>query len=158
MARKTPSYKGRKPASNKASAAARGSSRKRDTKPEVLLRKALWGEGLRYRKNVSTLPGKPDIVFPGPRVVVFCDGDFWHGKDWESRRPKLARGTNAPYWVRKIERNMERDGEHRAQLQANGWTVLRYWESDIKSDRLKKIVSEVRRAVRRKRRSRSRGL
>jgi DNA mismatch endonuclease, patch repair protein len=129
-----PSYKGRHPASKRASNAARGSSRKTDTRCEVTLRRALWATGCRYRKNVSTLPGKPDIVFPGPRVAVFCDGDFWHGRDWESRRQKLCRGTNSVYWLAKIQRNIERDHQNSEFLQEMGWTVLRFWESEIRSD------------------------
>lgn len=95
------------------------------------LRSALWRAGARFRKNVSDLPGKPDIAFPGRRLAVFCDGDFWHGKDWTERRPKLARGTNSAYWIAKIERNMERDREHTRQLEEAGWRVLRVWESEI---------------------------
>lgn len=111
--------------------AARGSSRKRDTRCEVKLRSALWRAGVRFRKNVASLPGKPDIVFPTHRLVVFCDGDFWHGKDWKERLPKLASGTNSAYWVAKIERNMERDREHTRRLGEAGWRVLRVWESEI---------------------------
>src|SRR5437879_6384164 len=75
---KSPSFKGLKPASEASSRAKRG-NRRRDTLQEMLLRRELWKMGLRYRKNVETMPGKPDLVFPGARVVVFCDGDFWHG-------------------------------------------------------------------------------
>lgn len=129
-----PSYKGRKPASAQASAAARGSSRKTDTKCELLLRRALWANGCRYRKDVGTLPGRPDIVFPKARLAIFCDGDFWHGRDWESRRQKLSRGNNADYWLAKIQRNMDRDRRNTRQLRELGWTVLRLWESEIRAD------------------------
>lgn len=128
------SYKGRKPASARASAAARGSSRKTDTKCELRLRHALWAAGCRYRKDVSTLPGRPDIVFPKARLVIFCDGDFWHGRDWESRQQKLSRGTNSDYWLAKIQRNIERDRQNTLHLKEMGWTVLRVWESEILSD------------------------
>ena len=131
MARKSASYVGLKPASAHASSAARGSSKKSDTKPEVILRKALWREGVRYRKNVRTLPGDPDIVVRRARVVVFCDGDFWHGKDWGKRRRKLQAGSNAAYWTKKIARNIERDRRINERLEADGWTVLRFWESEI---------------------------
>lgn len=131
---KTPSYKGLEPASERASAAARGSSRKTETRCEVVLRKVLWRAGARYRKNVRDLPGKPDVVFRGVRLAVFCDGDFWHGRNWDERRRKLAQGSNAGYWVAKIERNRQRDREHDRALQAEGWTVLRYWETDILAD------------------------
>lgn len=129
-----PSYKGLRPASERASAAARGSSRKSDTRCEVKLRSVLWRAGARFRKDVRSLPGRPDIVFPGLRLAVFCDGDFWHGKDWEERRRKLARGSNPSYWIAKIERNRERDRETTRNLEAAGWTVLRFWESDILRD------------------------
>lgn len=131
MAAKVPSYKGRRPASAQASAAARGASRKRDTRCEVRLRSLLWRAGARFRKDVASLPGRPDIVFPRARLVVFCDGDFWHGKDWSTRRRKLAGGTNAPYWIAKIEANIARDRRHETTLKAAGWTVLRFWESAI---------------------------
>lgn len=129
--RKAPSYKDLKPASAGASRAARGSSRKKDTKPEVTLRKILWARGYRYRKDVASLPGRPDIVFAGAKVAVFCDGDFWHGRDWRKRRRKLRRGHNPDYWIAKIKRNMERDGENNRRLQEVGWRVVRIWETDI---------------------------
>lgn len=142
MARTSPSYLGRRPASERASAAARGASRKRDTRPELALRRLLWRAGCRYRKDVATLPGRPDVVFPGARLVVFCDGDFWHGKDWEARRAKLAAGTNAPYWIAKIARNIERDRQHADALERLGYRVLRFWESDIAADPAA-IVAEI---------------
>jgi DNA mismatch endonuclease (patch repair protein) len=114
--------------------AARGSSKKTDTRCEVMMRRALWAAGCRYRKNVKELPGRPDMVFPRARIAVFCDGDFWHGRDWESRQRKLSQGTNSEYWLAKIQRNMERDRQNDRQLQEMGWTVLRFWESQIRSD------------------------
>jgi DNA mismatch endonuclease (patch repair protein) len=80
------------------------------------------------------LPGRPDVVFPGARVAVFVDGDFWHGRDWEARREKLSRGNNPGYWVAKIRRNIERDQEKTRHLQEQGWTVLRLWESEVQAD------------------------
>lgn len=131
MAATAPSYKGRQAASARASAAARGSSHKRDTRCEVKLRSLLWRAGARFRKDLASLPGRPDIVFPRQRLAVFCDGDFWHGKDWPARREKLAQGANAPYWIAKIEANRARDRRHTAALEAEGWAVLRFWESTI---------------------------
>ena len=128
---RTPSYRGLLPSSPRASAAVRGASKKADTKPELLLRRALWKKGCRYRRNERELPGAPDIVFRGRRVVIFCDGDFWHGKDWATRRKRLLKGTNADYWVAKIERNIERDREQTACLEREGWRVLRFWESEV---------------------------
>jgi DNA mismatch endonuclease, patch repair protein len=134
MARRSPSFKGCKPTSARATAAAKGSSKKTDTTCEVRLRSALWRAGLRFRKNVATLPGKPDIVFPRARVVVFCDGDFWHGRNWDERRERLSKGSNPDYWVAKITRNMERDREYAESLEANGWKVLRFWETVIRKE------------------------
>lgn len=124
-------YQGRQPASEESSAAARGASKKSDTRCEVALRQLLWRAGCRFRKNDSSLPGKPDVVFPRVRIVLFCDGDFWHGRDWEQRKQKLGRGTNSDYWVAKIGRNREQDSRHTRELLAAGWTVLRVWETDV---------------------------
>ncbi len=149
---KSPSYKGLRPASPAATTSARASSRKSDTKPELLLRRALWAAGHRYRKNVGDLPGSPDMVFLRARLAVFCDGDFWHGRDWPTRRAKLAHGHNAAYWTAKIERNMARDEQVNAALEALGWRVLRFWEGEIKkeADRVvKRIEVELQLPVRR---------
>jgi len=103
----------------------------KDTAPEILLRKALWSRGLRYRLHVSQLPGKPDIVFSRERVAVFVDGDFWHGRNWEELEKKLKRRANAEYWIAKIRYNRDRDREQRRALEEHGWTVIRLWETDI---------------------------
>ena len=105
-----------------------------DTKPEMILRKTLWELGLRYRKNVRHLPGKPDIVFGKQKLIIFCDGDFWHGRDWASRRRKLANGSNSEYWIQKIQSNIRRDKLQVLRLNRMGWSVLRFWESDILKD------------------------
>ncbi|MBP7755947.1 MAG: very short patch repair endonuclease [Acidobacteria bacterium] len=143
---RSPSYAGLEPASPRARAAARGASRKRDTQPERLLGSALWQQGLRYRKDVAGIPGRPDLVFSRARVAVFCDGDFWHGKDWEQRRAKLAAGTNPSYWLAKVAGNIARDREQNRNLRRQGWTVLRFWESDIRADP-ERIAARVRRVV-----------
>ena len=147
-----PSFKNLKSTSARASRALSGSSRKSDTKCEVLLRSRLWRMGFRFRKNVRGLPGVPDIVFPRERVAIFCDGDFWHGRNWESRQEKLRCGANPDYWIAKISRNMERDVAQSAALRRSGWRVLRFWESRI----LKSPESVARRVgdVVRRRRSR----
>lgn len=132
--RRTPSYGGLEAASSGATRAAKGASRKRDTKPELILRRALWARGFRYRVDVGDLPGRPDIVFPSARVACFVDGDYWHGRELEDRIAKLARGHNAPYWVAKIRTNVERDRRHDAALAAAGWRVLRLWETDLLKD------------------------
>lgn len=131
--RKSPSFAGLRPASEATSRVKRA-NRKMDTGHELLLRQALWRRGMRYRKHVSMLPGRPDLVFPGARVIVFCDGDFWHGRDWTARRERLAGGTNASYWLAKIGRNIQRDAETTRLLEHQGWLVLRLWETDVKRD------------------------
>jgi len=131
--RKTPSFKLLRPSSDLATRVGRG-NRKRDTRPEVLLRRALWFLGLRYRVHVRELPGLPDIVFTRQRIAIFCDGDFWHGRNWVQRRERLAKGSNSEYWIAKIERNMQRDQDVDAKLKVLGWSVIRVWENDIKKD------------------------
>ena len=106
----------------------------RDTLPEVLFRKALWARGVRYRLHDSGLPGRPDIVIPGARLVVFIDGDYWHGNQWKARgHPSLAAqfvaSPHAEYWVGKISKNMRRDREATARLLSEGWRAVRFWES-----------------------------
>lgn len=102
--------------------------RSKDTSIEIKLRTALWAEGIRYRKNVKTLPGKPDTVVTKYKIAVFCDSSFWHGRNYESKKPV---GTNHEYWDAKIRRNMQRDEEVNKQLRALGWTVLRFWDEEI---------------------------
>lgn len=104
--------------------------RSSETKIEQLLRKALWHEGIRYRKNYNKLIGKPDIVITKYQIAIFCDGDFWHGKN--SCENIVA--SNKEYWSEKIKKNKERDLETTMTLRDNGWTVLRFWESDIKNN------------------------
>ena len=102
----------------------------KDTSIELALRHALWHCGIRYRKNFKGLPGKPDIVIIKYRIAIFCDSDYWHGYDWENRHRRIK--SNREYWIPKIERNMQRDKEVTAQLQEARWTVLRFWEWQIK--------------------------
>lgn len=108
--------------------------RSKDTKIEIMLRKALWDKGYRYRKNYKKLPGKPDIVLTKYKIAIFCDGEFFHGKDWEVLRPKLKKSDNGDFWINKISRNIERDDEVDKQLLFLGWTVIRFWGSDIKKN------------------------
>lgn len=106
--------------------------RNKDTSIEILLRKALWHKGYRYRKNYKELPGCPDIVFMKYQVAIFCDGEFFHGKNWEQLRKQLENSNNSQFWINKIARNIDRDDEVNKQLKAMGWTVLRFWGKDIK--------------------------
>lgn len=137
-----------KPASKAASTAARGASKKKDTGPELELRKALRQAGLRsYRVDVATLRGRPDVVFTRERVAVFCDGDFWHGRNLDARIAKLQQGHNAPYWVAKIRGNVARDRSVDTELEEDGWDVLRFWETDVRRDATsvaKAVVERVR--------------
>ncbi len=131
MPSQAPSFKGYTPASA-ASSYAKRMNRSSGTEHECLLRSLLWKRGLRYRKNVRTLPGKPDIVFSAARVAIFCDGDFWHGRDWSRLSRKLRAGANASYWIPKIEANRNRDRRNARLLEKEGWTVVRLWETDIR--------------------------
>ena len=106
--------------------------RAKDTKIEAILRKALWNKGYRYIKNYTKLPGKPDIVLTKYKIAIFCDGEFFHGKDWEVLKPRLEKGNNSEFWINKISRNIERDDEITKKLLFEGWTVIRFWGEDIK--------------------------
>ncbi len=115
--------------------------RGRDTKPELILRKALWSDGLRYRLK-SKLPGQPDLVFPGGQVAVYVDGCFWHKCPEHFQWPK----TRPEFWKNKIARNVERDREITGQLKKMGWTVLRIWEHELRDD-LKNVVKRIDQAL-----------
>ncbi len=104
----------------------------RNTKIEVILRKALWNKGYRYRKNYDKLPGHPDIALTKYKIAIFCDGEFFHGKDWEVLKPKLKNSNNSEFWISKISRNKEHDNEVNKKLLFEGWTVIRFWGNDIK--------------------------
>lgn len=108
--------------------------RSQNTKIEIILRKALWKRGYRYRKNYKKLPGKPDIVLTKYKIAIFCDGEFFHGKDWEILRTRLEKGKNSTYWITKISGNRERDEEINKKLLLMDWTVIRFWENDIKKN------------------------
>jgi len=103
----------------------------KDTEIEKVLRKALWAKGYRYRKNLASIPGRPDIALTKYKIAIFCDGEFFHGKDWEILKPKLEKGKNADYWIPKIQRNMDRDIEKDQELLYLGWTVIHFWGKDI---------------------------
>lgn len=116
----------------------------KDTKIEVMLRKALWNSGYRYRKNDKRLPGCPDIVLTKYKIAIFCDGEFFHGKDWEVLKPRLEKSNNSEYWIGKISRNRERDDEINKRLLFEGWTVIRFWGDEIIKhvDECVKVVEE----------------
>ena len=101
----------------------------KDSKAEVLLRATLWQAGYRYRKHYNKLPGTPDIVLVKYKVAIFCDGDFWHGRNWEQRKNDFK--SNKEFWIAKIERNMQRDREKDEALRTMGWLPVHFWEKDI---------------------------
>lgn len=109
-------------------------------KAETDLAKALWHEGIRYRKNYRKIPGSPDIAITKYKIAVFVDGEFWHGENWEERKTKLK--SNKEYWIEKIEENMARDKRNDELLQAMGWTPIHFWEKEIKKD-LERCVHKV---------------
>lgn len=111
-----------------------------NTKPEIMLRKALWHRGIRYRKNYKELIGKPDIVIMRCKIAIFVDGDFWHGKDMNAIEKRIQ--SHRTYWLPKIRRNRERDAEVNDALTEQGWMVLRFWESDIKKH-LEQCVAQI---------------
>ena len=137
---KAPNFKNFKPSSEKASRAL-SKIKATDTKGEKLLRSGLWRMGFRFRKNVRDLPGKPDIVFLRHKVVIFCDGDFWHGRRWRKDKRRLQAGPNAPYWIAKIQANINRDKRYNKELKRLGWHVVRLWESDIRANAEKAATS-----------------
>ena len=104
----------------------------KDTSIEVQLRKALWHKGYRYRKNYKALPGSPDIVLTKYKFAIFCDSEFFHGKDWEILKLRIGKGKNPEYWIKKIERNRSRDFETDKKLLFLGYTVIHFWGQDIK--------------------------
>lgn len=115
-----------------------------NTEIEVKLRKALWNKGYRYRKNYKELPGKPDITLTKYKIAIFCDGEFFHGKDWEILKPRLEKSNNSEYWISKISRNQQRDDEVNKKLLYMGWTVIRFWGKDIlhNTDECVKVIEE----------------
>lgn len=115
-----------------------------DTRIEVMLRKALWQKGFRYRKNYKELPGTPDIVLTQYKIAIFCDGEFFHGKDWEVLKPRLEKSNNSEFWISKISKNREHDDVVNKKLLFMGWTVIRFWGNDIKknTDECVKVIEE----------------
>lgn len=117
----------------------------KDTKIELMLRKELWAKGYRYRKNYKKLPGCPDIVLIKYKIAIFCDSEFFHGKDWEALMPRLLRGNHGDFWVKKIAKNIDRDDMVNKQLFFMGWTVIRFWGNDIKKNTAEciRVIEEI---------------
>jgi DNA mismatch endonuclease (patch repair protein) len=104
----------------------------KDTKIEVILAKALWNKGYRYTKNNNMIFGRPDIVFSKYKIAIFCDSEYFHGKDWETAKNRIK--SNQEFWHRKIEGNIKRDNEVNERLRQEGWTVFRFWGDEIKKN------------------------
>lgn len=121
----------------------------KDTDLETALRKELWRAGLRYRVNYKML-GHPDIVFPGLKIAVFCDGCFWHGCPRCNEIPD----QNQSFWLAKIKKNKQRDAFVTEELTKQGWLVLRYWGCEIKSD-LNKVIEDIKYHIKKRKRSKS---
>ncbi|WP_394920123.1 very short patch repair endonuclease [uncultured Robinsoniella sp.] len=119
--------------------------RSKDTEIEIKLRRALWKRGYRYRKNYSILPGKPDIVLTKYKLAIFCDSEFFHGKDWDDLKIRLQKSNNSDYWINKIAKNRERDEYINKQLFYLGWKVVRFWGNEIKknTDDCIKVIEEI---------------
>ena len=119
--------------------------RSTNTKPEEIVRKYLFSHGFRYRKNDKRYPGKPDIVLPKYRTIIFVNGCFWHMHGCS--RSRLPR-SNQEYWKPKIERNIQRDAENQQKLEADGWKVIVVWECELKKriaeERLSRLCEEIR--------------
>ena len=112
----------------------------KNTKPELAFRKALWQSGYRYRIDYKKLIGRPDIALKKYKTVIFIDGEFWHGHNWEERKHKIK--SNREFWIPKIERNIQRDQEVNQALQEKGYKVFRFWETEVKKN-LDECLEEV---------------
>lgn len=108
------------------------------SKIETLLAKALWAKGLRYRKNDISVFGKPDVTFKKYKIAIFCDSEFWHGKDWDKK--KHEHKSNIKFWHQKIERNIQRDKEVNEELLKTGWQVIRFWGKEIEEDLVNCVI------------------
>lgn len=107
----------------------------KDSAIEKILRIELWHRGMRYRKNVKDIFGKPDIVFIKKKIAIFCDSEFWHGYDLENKNKEIK--SRREFWIPKIERNIQRDKEVTKTLEEQGWVVLRFWGKEIKKETAK---------------------
>lgn len=110
------------------------SIRNKDTSIELCLRKALWNKGYRYRKNYKRILGTPDIAITKYKIAVFCDSEFFHGKDWQSLKHRLAKADRGEFWINKIQKNIERDEQINLKLERMGWKAIRFWGKDIKKN------------------------
>lgn len=114
--------------------------RGKNTKPELLFRKALWSRGVRYRINNKQLPGTPDISIKKYKLGIFIDGEFWHGYNWDEKKDAIK--SNREFWIPKIERNMQKDEEVNTQLEELGYTVFRFWSGEVTKD-LERCINDI---------------
>lgn len=117
-----------------------GKIRGKNTKPELLFRKALWKKNVRFRLDSKQLPGKPDVSIKKYKLAIFIDGEFWHGYNWDERKDKIK--SNRDFWIPKIERNMQRDRQVNRQLEEMEYTVFRFWTREIKEN-LSKCITDI---------------
>ena len=122
----------------------KASSKKKATKPELLLAKYLWALGLRYRKNDRSIFGTPDLSFKRYKIAIFIDGEFWHGKDWDIRKYDIK--SNKDFWISKIEHNMNRDKKVNDYLISKGWVIFRFWGKDVLKNR-EKLSLDIQKAI-----------
>ena len=118
----------------------------KNTKPEIMLRKALWKKGFRYRIHYN-IPGRPDIAFTKQEVAIFCDGGFWHGKNFKKTKQELKK--NRKFWIEKINTNIKRDKMNNKDLHNMGWIVLRFWDDEILHN-TERCVSKIKSVLERK--------
>lgn len=116
----------------------------KDSRIEILLRKALWSKGYRYRKNCSKIEGKPDIVLSKYKTVIFCDSEFWHGYNWEVRKNDIK--SNREFWIKKIEGNIKRDANVNKILKEQGWKVIRFWGKEIQK-KLETCINKIEKEI-----------
>ena len=140
-----PSFRDRSPASAGSSRCKRA-NRSSGGRHEAVLRKALRDAGITFKSHVTNMPGKPDIVLTNVRLAVFCDGDFWHGRNWPTLKQALRARANADYWIAKVAWNRARDRHVTQQLSRMGWMVLRFWETEI-LENASRIAAEIRRVA-----------
>lgn len=114
------------------------------TIPEILLQNALRKEKIRFKKNSVAITGKPDIAFIDKKIVVFVDGEFWHGYRWKQKKKKIK--DNRGYWIPKIERNIARDRKYNRQLKRAGWQVIRFWQQQVIKD-LPKCIQKIKKSL-----------
>jgi DNA mismatch endonuclease, patch repair protein len=116
----------------------------KNTAPELLFQSLLRKEKIRYTTINDGLPGRPDIVLKLFPVAIFIDGEFWHGYKWAEKKQRIKK--NRTYWIKKIENNMKRDKKKRRELRASGWSVVKFWEQEVRNNP-EKCLSRIKRLM-----------